>query len=145
MKIEMKFEACKTLEDVRDLQHIEKEKINAAAKARRAEINEALNKVTRAEIKRWKRGQVVYFGSPETLLFLRGKKATSTCNKAKVHSVIGGKNARVWLVVPKGHGTHSGDDYGFPGKDLRVYRLREIRRHEISRVELSIRKKAGAK
>jgi len=140
MKIEMKFDACNTLDEVRSLKSILKGQIEDAAKARRIEITKELDKVTRSEIKRWKRGQVVFFGNPETFIYFQGKRLTSTCKKAKVHSTVGGKNARVWLVVPKGHGTHSGDGYGFPGKDLRSYSLHAIRKLEISRTELSLRK-----
>ncbi len=140
MKIDIKFDECKTVQDVNILSRATKENINSAAKERRHEINTALDKIQRDDCKSWKKGQVVYFGQPETFIWFDKGMPTSTCKKAKVHSYVGGKDARVWLVVPKGHGTHDGKQYGFPGKDLRCYSMHAVRKNEIGRTELSIRK-----
>ncbi len=140
MEISIKFDECTTVQDVNILSRATKEKISSAAKERRHEINTALDKIQSADCKSWKRGQVVFFGVPETFIWFDKGMPTSTCKKAIVHSYVSGKDARVWLVVDKDHGTHDGKDYGFPGKGLRCYSMHKVRAQEIGRTELSIRK-----
>lgn len=140
MNLEINLDECKTIHDVNVVARATKEKINRLAKERRHTINSALDKVQRDDCKSWKRGQVVFFGVPETFIWFDKGMPTSTCKKAIFHSYVGGKDARVWLVVDKDHGTHDGKDFGFPGKGLRCYSMHKVRSNEISRTELSIRK-----
>lgn len=140
MEIQIQFEECKTVHDVNVVSRATKERIDVAAKKRRHEINAALDKVQRDDCKSWKRGQVVFFGVPETFIWFDKGMPTSTCKKAIFHSYVSGKDARVWLVVSKDHGTHDGKDYGFPGKGLRCYSMHKVRAQEIGRTELSLRK-----
>jgi len=135
---------CETIDDVSNVSYRLRNEISAVARERKKEINTARDASYADEAKRWKKGDVVYFGKPETFMRLTDMK-TSECEKAIVYKYTRGKKANVWLVVPKDHGTIRGTRYGYPGKSLRNYSIRALRRLEISRVEISIRKKAGAK
>lgn len=136
---------CETIKDVCDLSFKLRNEIAAVATTRKKEINTALDASYLDELKRWNLNDVVYFGNPDTISHMYGKPST-TCEKAIVYKVTKrGKKPNVWLVVPKDHGNYPGARYGHPGKTLRNYSLRDVRKLEISRVEISIRKKGGAK
>ena len=135
-----------TLDDVSNFAYKMKQEIADVARKRKKEINDAADAPYFDEMKRWKNGNVVYFGIDETFLHMYSGGKSSTCKKAIVYKVTTrGKNPNAWLVVPRDHGNYPGQRYGHPGKTLRNYSLRTIRKHEISRVELDIRKKVGAK
>ena len=139
------FANCTTLAEVRELSKLVKARISAIAIERLRQITKALDKESRAICSRWNRGDAVYFGVVHEVNVRRARKVDRVeIKSAAVHSYVGGRKARVWLVVPKGLGIDA-TDYGFPGKALRVYYMADIRRLEIGRTELDTRKRAAEK
>ena len=136
------FAECVTIDSVNILSKAMQLDRSDAAKQRRKEINAVLDAPYHAEAKRWKHGDKVYFGKADNLSHINfaGRIGVKTA-----YDIKAGQWCRVWEYQSRKKIAWLCQ----PGKKLEWdniidhgFTLRDLRKAEISRVEIDIRKKA---
>ena len=136
------FAECVTIDSVNILSKAMQLDRSDAAKARRKEISDVLDAPYHDEAKRWKHGDKVYFGKSDNRSYMSFEPRILI---SKDYDIKAGQWCRVWEYKSRKKIAwlcHPGKALKWDNIIEHGFTLRDLRKAEVSRVELDIRKKA---